>query len=180
MDAILSGDVRFKTASSYKDDGFNISIKDDELKIDYVLSNLRISVNDGPTIPVIDNKITMSAADDYYVSCFSVSCEPKLFVLFEYNACVVIKNADRFIDSVIAAYKSEYPAFEVNRGLVEYVDPFRKLKSDYPIEFQKICNFSYENEFRFVTFASGDYKYHDPIQTISIDKTGVEYEVINI
>lgn len=180
VDDILKGAVRFKTASSYNDEGFNISIRDDELNIKHILCGLRVETHGGVTIPVINNQITASAAGDYYVSCFSVVFGLKLFALFECDCCVVISNAEKFVDSVIRRYKATHPEYCIVFGDVEYVDPYRQLSSNRPIEFRKSCNFSYEKEYRFVSFPSKLEEDLKMVQTLNIDPARIEFHVIRM
>jgi len=180
VDAILKGAIRFKTASSYNDEGFNISTRDDELNIKHILCGLQIETHDGVTIPVNNNQITASAAGDYYVSCFSIIFDLKLFALFECDCCVVISNADKFVDSVIKRYRSKYPEHCIAFGDVEYVDQYRQLLSKRPIEFRKSCNFSYEKEYRFVSFPSKPGEDLEMVQILNIDPSEIEFHIIRM
>jgi hypothetical protein len=180
VDAILNGAVRFKTASSYNDEGFNIAIRDDELNIDHILRGIRVQTRDGVTIPVNNYRITANAAGDYYVSCFSIDFDLKLFALFECDCCVVISNADKFVDSVILKYEATYPEFYVGFGAVEYVDPYRQLSAKRPIEFRKSCNFSYEKEYRFVSFPSKLGEDLAPVQTLNIDPAEIDFHILRM
>jgi hypothetical protein len=149
---ILSGKVRFKSASSYNDEGYNIAIRDDELNLDHILKNLHFTTEEGAVVPVIGDKITASAAGDYYISCFSVGFDLKMFLLFDYDSCVAISNGDTFVETVKTQYQKEYSNFKINFGQVEYIDIYRQLKSRCPIEFRKSRDFLFEKEYRFVTF----------------------------
>jgi len=177
---LLNGKVRFKTASSYNAEGFNIAIRDDELNIEYMLKNLRMTLDDGTTIPVNNNQITVKAAGDYFVSCFSVEFNMKLFKLFECDSCVAIINADEFVKAVKSRFKTLYPEFNIVFGPVEYIDPFRQLKSKRPIEFRKLLHFCYEKEYRFVAFPLDSNRSLQSEQIITIDSGNFEYYTIQI
>ena len=109
VDAILNGEVRFRTASSYNDIGLSIAIRDDGLNIQHRLLGLRLTTKDGKTIPVKDNKITAKAAGDYYVSCFSSNFKLRFFPLFDSDRCVVIGDSEKFVDAVIKHQKKNFP-----------------------------------------------------------------------
>ncbi len=180
VDSILRGEIRFITASSCNADGLNSAIRDDESTIEHNLLNLRMVTASGTAIPVKGNKITRRAHSDYYVSCFSVCCDPKMFTLFEYDACVVIKSVDRFVKAIIDRYHSLYPTFHIEFGQVEYIDPFKQLKTTRPLEFCKTSGFAYQKEFRFVSFSRLEHEYQDVPQVISIDPSHLDCEVIKI
>ena len=181
VDDILKGVVRFKTASSYNDEGHNISIRDDELNIKHILCGLQVETRDGVSIPVKNNRITRSAAGDYYVSCFSGVFDLKLFALFDkYDCCVVISNAEIFVDSIIRRYKAMHPEYCIEFSYVEYVDPYRQLSSNRPIEFSKLCNFSYEKEYRFVSFPRKLQEDLEKLQILNIDPAEIEFHLIRM
>jgi hypothetical protein len=177
-DDILSGKVRFKSAASYNNEGFNIAVKDDELNLEHILRGLRLQNADGLVVPVKQNLITAHAAGDYYVSCFSVGFNLKLFALFEYDSCVVIKAANNFVEAVKVEYLRRYPNHHITFGPVEYIDTCRQLKAKRPIEFRKSINFTYENEWRFVAFPKYVDENLEPVKNIEIDRNIFEYRVI--
>lgn len=177
---ILSGKVRFKSASSYNNEGYNISIRDDELNVDHILKNLRLTTEEGAVIPVIGDKISASAAGDYYISCFSVTFDLKMFFLFDYDSCVAISNGDTFVETVKTQYQKKYPNFFINFGQVEYIDIYRQLKSKRPIEFRKSRDFLFEKEFRFVSFPVVSAEMLEPLQIVEIDSSRIDYCVMEI
>ncbi len=97
LNSLTTGEMRLKLASLYKNDGFNIAIRDDELNIIHQLLNARMITENGSEIPIKDDLIMRSAFSDYYVACFSVTLDPKLFLVCDYDACLIIKNGDIFL-----------------------------------------------------------------------------------
>ncbi len=180
VDAILNGEARFKTASSYNDSGLSIAIRDDELNIEHNLRGLRMTTKDGTTIPVKDNLITTKAAGDYYVSCFSSDFKLQFFPLFDSDSCVVIDDSEKFVNSVIERHEEKFPQFCILFGAVDYIDRYRQLKPKRPIEFRKSWDYSYEKEFRFVSFSESDTENLEPLRTVNIDETKLEYCTIQI
>jgi len=79
LKSLVEGEVRLKLASSYNDDSLNIALRDDELNIIHQLINSRIIMNNGLEIPIKEDIIKRSAYSDYYIGCFSVSVDPKIF-----------------------------------------------------------------------------------------------------
>lgn len=152
VDDILKGKIRFCTASSYRDKGFNIAIQDDELNLGYRLKNLRMINNDGFSAPVKNEQIFAHSTADFHVSCFTKDFAYKLFALMEYDSCVVITNAENFVKNVKEIYQEDHPECRTMSNKVEYVDICRRLRSKLPIQFRKSSNYSYEEEYRFVGF----------------------------
>ena len=176
LDSLKRGEVRMTLASEYKKAGYNIAIHDDELNIQYQLPNLRLKLEDGTEVPVRDNSIERGAYDDYYVSCFSATFNPKLFIMFEDDACFIIKNGDTFSKEVIKRYREQYPNDLICFDKVSYLDPYRETKSKTPIEFIKTFDYSYEEEFRFVAF--GRYPVKEKVQKICINVDKIDCQIV--
>ena len=179
---IADGQVRLKSAESYNRDGFNIAIRDDELNIRHQVKGLRVIMPDGSRVPVIGNKIESHATGDYYVSCFSVDFSLKLFPLFESDCCVVITNADEYVEAIKKKCATALPDYKVLFGEVEYVDEYRRFNTKKPIEFRKTSNFGYEKEWRFVAYPKYGQRATLPeeVTTFQVDPSKVEALVINL
>jgi len=177
LDLLRKGDVRLKLASSYNDDGFNVAIRDDEINIIHQLLNARIITEDGSEIPIKDDIIIRSAFSDYYVGCFSVTIDPKIFLTSDYDACLIIKNADIFAQEVIDRYQDNYNNSTILFGPVEYIDPYIYLKSKNKIEFVKTIYYKYETEFRFVAF-DRIWINKEEERKINIDMKKIDYDII--
>ncbi|MCE8022876.1 hypothetical protein [Billgrantia aerodenitrificans] len=179
---IVDGRIRMKSAKSYNKEGYNIAIRDNELKIQHQVKGLRVIMPDGSSLPISGDRISANAAGDYYVSCFSVDFSLKFFPLFESDCCVVIKNADRYVELVKDTCKNLLPDHEVLFGEVEYVDIHRRFNSKKPIEFRKMSNFSYEKEWRFVIYPKFA-RFEDleeEVVTVQIDSRKLDVLVINL
>jgi hypothetical protein len=180
VDPLLNGAIRFKAASFYNDPNFSIGIRDDELNIEHNLVGLRMTTENGERIPVKGNRIIAQAAGDYYVSCFSSDFKLQFYRLFDCDSCVVIADSEKFVAEVIANHEDQYPDFLISFGRVEYIDRYRQLKSKRPIEFRKSWDYSYEKEYRFVSFREDNNKSLEPFQTVNIDATKIEYWTIRV
>lgn len=178
--AFLNGNIRFKTASSYNNEGYNIAIKDDELNLDHVLRGIQMVIQDGTKIPIDNDKITVSAVSDYYVSCFSDSFDFKFFALFECDCCIIICNAGTFVDSVLQSYRKTYSNYFTKFGAVVYIDQYRQLPYKRPMEFTKSWNYSFEKEYRFVSIPLNKYESLEEIQFLSIDPSEIEFQTVEI
>lgn len=181
VQSIVNGEVRFRSAESYNRDGFDIAIRDDELNIARQLKGLTIRSQDGSSAPVIDNKISAHAAGDFYVSCYSVDFDLKLFPALGYDSCVVITNAEQFVKRVKKEFERRLPEYLTLFGSVEYIDTHRRLASKKPIEFLKPSSFSFEKEWRFAAYPKHEQypALAEEIQTLRLGPDDVETLVIN-
>lgn len=180
VDDILKGKVRFCTASSYKDKGYNIAIQDDELNLSYRLKNLQMVTKDGFVAPVKNEQIFAHSTADFHVSCFTNDFVYKLFALMEYDSCVVITNAEIFVKNVKEIYQEDHPECQAASNKVEYIDICRRLRSKLPIQFRKSSNYSYEEEYRFVGFPrNSSIKLKSEI-FVEIDPTEFDYVVLQL
>jgi hypothetical protein len=81
---------------------------------------------------------------------------------------------------VIERHEEKFPQFCILFGAVDYIDRYRQLKPKRPIEFRKSWDYSYEKEFRFVSFSESDTENLEPLRTVNIDETKLEYCTIQI
>ena len=176
VDDLRHGRIRFTLASSYKRSGYNVAIRDDELNIQHQLLNLRVTFADGSEAPIRNGVFDRNACGDYYVSCFSVAVDLKLFHLFDADACFIIRNGDRFVQEVRRAYREQYEGSRILFGSVDYVDPYRELKTNKPIQFLKTDDFAYEKEFRFVAFDENPQK--EEVRPLSIDMSRIRWDLV--
>jgi len=176
LNSLIGGEIRLRLASKFNENNDNIAIGDDELNIDFQLLNSRIIAEDGSEIPIKDDLITQSASMDYYISCFSLNINPKLFIIFKADACLIIKNGDVFVQEVKDKYQNYYKNGPILFGRVEYIDPYRRIKSKNRMEFLKSINFEYQNEIRFVAYEYVEKKAE--IRKINIDMRKIDYEIV--
>lgn len=176
VDDLRRGQIRLTLASSYKKNGYNIAIRDDELNIHHQLRNLKLTLADGSELPIKDDLIKRSAGGDYYVSCFSVALDPKLFHLFDVDACFIIRNGDAFVKEVCRCYREQYESSEIHFGRVDYIDPYREFHTNKPIEFIKTFDFDYEKEFRFVAFDKN--ANYEEVRSVAVDMSKIKWDLV--
>ncbi len=76
-------------------------------------------------------------------------------------------------------YRDNYKNSTILFGPVEYIDPYRRLKSKKKIEFVKTIDFEYEDEFRFVAFDLIWIK-KEEIRIVNIDMKKIDYDILEI
>lgn len=154
------GNMRIAPASFYRDPSLNFSVRDSELEFTQELYGAKVHYppngdyniprDQWIEMPVIGNvKSTLRAHSDYYIACFSGSYEYRLFDDFEADACLVIKDIMRFVNSVGYRMHELLPGWEFMLGDVDYRDPYHP-KQDINIFFCKHFRHAYQKEFRFV------------------------------
>jgi hypothetical protein len=153
-----TGRIRIAPASCYSDPSLNRAIRDDELQLDFFLppSEFKLEAFDHKTgrskgpLQLVGNRFSVTSTSDYYVYCLSAALDPRLFVDFSSDACLVVKDPKGFSGRLVSALKAEFPNWAVGLEQVKYVDPV----SANPIEIQlfktKHFRYAYQKEFRFV------------------------------
>jgi hypothetical protein len=150
------GEIRVSPASLYSDPSLNPAIHDDELAlfIQPGPKRFRMDVLDGQTrkykgrIYPAGNKVYRRSKSNYYVYCLSQRLAPRLFVDFEANACVVIRDPLRFENTVCRAMKIEYPDWTDGAEAVMYLDPLNSTLDDLDVFTRKHFRFAYQREYR--------------------------------
>jgi hypothetical protein len=102
------GAIRIQAASFYRRPDHNGAVRDDELALDIslhldrdaivkIVSNLE-DVPAGQLSHRMD--VTFASRTDYWLYCLTTAVEPRLFVDFEAQVCVVIKDLRRFTHAI--------------------------------------------------------------------------------
>jgi len=76
-------------------------------------------------------------------------------------------------------YQENYKNSTILFGPVEYIDPYRYLKSKKKIEFVKTIYYKYQSEFRFVAFDRIWIK-KEKVRKFAIDIKKIDYDIIEI
>ena len=157
---VFRGKLRIAPASYYADPTLNQAIRDDELSVTayFPRDEVKIEILDGKTgvskgkiTPTTDLKRCVRSSTDYYVWCVARSLDLRLFDDFESDACVIIKDKQRFLDLL----KRKMGVHLVNwcfwNSAVNYFDPYLiGLKQDIDPYFSKHFRYWYQREHRFL------------------------------
>jgi hypothetical protein len=147
-------------ATKYNEAVLNEAIRDDELTLMQQSCGATInSVQDWRTgirhdfdrpIPIIGPlKRETRYESNCYVACFGRRYEYRLFDDFGYDACVVIREPQRFIERIRECMALALPGWDFCGAAVSYRDPCHPTPTD-DVLFSKHFRFTYQQEFRIV------------------------------
>ncbi|MBU1229187.1 MAG: hypothetical protein KKA55_07885 [Proteobacteria bacterium] len=149
---IQRGNLRVKAASEFRKCEGDEARNDDELvKVGFITGDrLKVTLQDGSSIPIIGNMKRTAASDDFYMFC--LSCEwDKVLVDELGGACAVIKDVGEFAKRLNCAALEVLDGWLIFHSPVEYYDPYdthlsRKIISPIFKDFR----FAYQREYRFL------------------------------
>jgi hypothetical protein len=143
---LADGEVRICPASRYSDPSLNSAIRDEELSLD-----------------ILDGRGNVSAfsVENYYVSCFAMAYDYRLYTDFDYDSCLVIHDVPVFKARLNRAMRTAADVKRMGSNPVIYFDPFAQhsfyggITTEMPpvteeIVFGKHFRYAYQREFRFV------------------------------
>jgi hypothetical protein len=155
LQALLNGgEMRICPASFYGAPSLTDAIRDDELHFSQTLYGgiVKTQGDDGTwhTCPTVGPfRITHTAASDYYLSCYAMLFESRLFDDFEADGCLIIRDMNRFDICLRDAVRAVLPEWDCFVGGVEYRDPYFPTK-DPNVVFTKHHRYSYQRELRII------------------------------
>jgi hypothetical protein len=153
---LLEGGLRLQPATFYSRPGLNQAVRDDEMTIplSFVLTreqvkNLVLNPEDVPDDGRQQRfEVEFRSTADFWLYCVSRSIEPRLFVDFNAEACVVIKNPGEF-----ARRLREQALTATGTPMTEakavYVDPLLPTTPKIYVPFSKPFGYTYQDEYRF-------------------------------
>lgn len=152
------GRLRVSPAGSYTDPSLNSAIQDDELSFCFMPNpaHFKLEVFDGKTgkskgrLTPENLKIKYEASSNYYVYCLSTVLVPRLFLDFEADACLVIKEPKLFVEKLIVAFEKLNPGWVGAFEAVKYFDPLNPPNKDIDLFSCKHFRYSYQKEVRLI------------------------------
>ena len=159
MEALYErGAFRIQPASYFAAASHNGAVRDDELGLglSLVLSRAEfIKVVTNPQDVQVDAPdqridVQVRAQSDYWLYCVSRSSEPRLFVDFDADSCVVIQDPNSFRTRLSSAAGATIADGAEADGPAKYLDPLRPKTARIQVPFAKHFRYSYQQEYRFV------------------------------
>jgi len=163
MAALLGqGSARIQPASFFRASHLNGAVRDDELSL-----ALSIVVSRDELIALVKNPsdvpkdsgdqvlhATHTAESDYWLYCVTQSVEPRLFVDFEAQACVIIRNKKAFAERLRQSADSQMASSRYSCANAIYVDPHQPETARISVPFAKHFRYTYQREYRFAWIPS--------------------------
>lgn len=150
------GMIRIGPDSFYRTLEFDTARADDESEKNSYLAGeySRITTKADKEIPVIgDIKRTVSGPQ-YYLLCMSCDWDSQLFADFDADACVVIRDAEKFAKLLETAARPQLEGWYFMHNPVEYFDPYEMPKNQFfDHAMSKDFRFAYQREYRFFWMA---------------------------
>jgi len=151
------GSLRIQPASYFADPSHNLAVKDSELtrRISLVLSgeDVRKLVINPQDLPdqVSDQRVDVQFTfpTDYHLYCLTTSVKPRLFVDFDAEACVIIRDRAAFTGLLQAKAAERLPHSSMTSGRAQYIDPLLPTSGRVFVPLCKHFGYEYQREYRF-------------------------------
>lgn len=171
-EAFERGTIRICPADFYNDSSLNPAVADNELEIsvEALPSEITMTVVDkttqrpkGAVRPLSNVVITSRSLTNYYVYCLSVAFEPRLFLDFDADACLVITKPNIFREKLFRAFDEALSRWSGFAAPITYIDPLRALTGDPDVFTSKHFRYAYQKEFRVIWLPSTSIGQLDPV-----------------
>jgi hypothetical protein len=154
------GALRIQPATYFAATVHNEAVNDDELTIEASLDlsreDLIALVSNPQEVPTdlphqrVDVRLQLES--DYWLYCLSSSLVSRLFIDYDADACVVIRDRARFTSMLQKASLQKLSDTTMSYSAVEYIDPLLPRSLTVPVAFSKHLRYAYQNEHRFCWF----------------------------
>jgi len=154
------GSLRIQPASYFTERDLNGAVRDDErrLPLSFALSRedikkIVVNPNDIPEV-IPDHRVDLvfQSPGDYWMYCVTQSVEPRLFVDFEADACVIVRDRPAFASRLHTVVSAALAGATHQARSIEYVDPLLPKTTRIFLPFAKHFGYSYQSEHRFCWF----------------------------
>ena len=96
--------------------------------------------------------VVFQSPADYWIYCTTDSVAPRLFVDFEADACVIVRDRRQFANRLLSIASVAFGNARHQAGPVEYIDPLLPKTAKIFLPFAKHFGYSYQSECRFCWF----------------------------
>ena len=94
--------------------------------------------------------INYDAGTDYWLYCLTTTVEPRLFVDFQADACVIIHDKNRFRKLLLQQSTGGFSDATFQEGNAVYVDPLLPKTAVIDVPMSKHFRYEYQKEYRFI------------------------------
>jgi hypothetical protein len=158
MEALYkTGALRIQPASFFRDSNLTSAVQDDELRLPFsfgltredVIKLVRNPQDVPPVIPEQRVDVQFKLGSDYWLYCVSRAVEPRLFVDFRADSCVIIRDKDEFRRRLSESSKENLGSVTMMEGPANYIDPLLPKSANVFVPLCKHFRYSYQDEYRF-------------------------------
>jgi hypothetical protein len=151
------GALRIQPATYFAETNHNEARKDDELThvVSVVMSRDELVkvVSNPQDVPSIipDQRIDviLKWPSDYWLYCVSSAAEARLFVDYNADSCVIIRDRARFTRMLGIASMKSLSSAAMRHGTAQYADPLLPAASQTFVPLLKHFRYTYQSEYRF-------------------------------
>lgn len=153
---LIKGGLRLQPASSFNQSIYNSAVRDDELNLDmaYVLSRddvIKI-VKNPQDVPekIPDQRVNVKhfVKTDYWMYCLTTSVNPRLFVDFNAEACVIFHEHFSLANRLKATADKVMSDTKFLNSPVRYIDPIVPTLPIPDVPLSKHFRYTYQSEYR--------------------------------
>jgi hypothetical protein len=152
-----TGNLRIQPASFFSNPAHNGAVRDDELTrtMSVVLSRDEVVklVRNPQDVPsnAPDQRVNVQfrSPTDYWLYCVTSSIEPRLFVDFDADACVIIRDRAEFTQMLRSAAEQALPGTVMQDAPASYIDPLLPQSARLFAPLIKHFGYSYQEEHRY-------------------------------
>lgn len=150
-----TGALRIQPASHFADRSHNGAVRDNELEF-----RMSLPLNRDDIVKVVRNPqdVPLDAPDqridaaftsptDYWLYCLTSSLQPRLFIDFVVDSCVIIRDRKKFTSMLREASRTLGAA--MYGGEVVYIDPILPTTGKILVPLAKHFGYAYQKEYRF-------------------------------
>lgn len=154
------GSVRLQPASYFNGESHNGAVRDDEKTIrlsllltrDEIVSVVRNPQDVSENAPPQRMDIEMKHPSDFWIYCVSKSIQPRMFVDFDADACLIIRRPVEFGALLGREAPKALGNAAMKSGPAKYIDPLWPDTTKVDIPMAKDFRYSYQKEYRYCWF----------------------------
>lgn len=159
FDALECGSILVRPAASFNDASLNAAQRDEELEHHVRTANERILAklhgqdSEGKEVemtPQWGELFRYMEVPNFYVWCFGMSYDARMFTDFEADAALIILDNDAFVARFEHAMMAVLPTGRFEQGPIAYYDPYTAGRDQLRPAFSKNLSYLYQNEYRVV------------------------------
>ncbi|MBX9646788.1 MAG: hypothetical protein K2X57_07010 [Xanthobacteraceae bacterium] len=158
MEQLLrKGALRVQPASYFSNKDHNGAVRDDELSLQISLALSRDDIikivtnpeDVPPDAPEQRLDASLRSPTDFWLYCVTTATEARLFVDFQVDSCVIIRDQPRFRERLINATLNRFPDTVFHHAPAQYIDPLLPRTTKIFVPLAKYFGYSYQREYRF-------------------------------